>query len=61
MNVVEDGFGGSIIDPPKSTVMPSQAQSETDFLPLILGIMAVIAIVSGIVIFKQKSKITQKN
>ena len=51
----------SIIDPPKSPIISSQTQSETDFLPLVLGIMAVIAIVSGIVVFKQKSKIPQKN
>ena len=51
----------SIIDPPNSPIISSQTQSETDFLPLVLGIMAVIAIVSGIVVFKQKSKIPQKN
>ena len=51
----------SIIDPPKSSIISSQTQSETDFLPLVLGIMAVIPIVSGIVVFKQKSKIPQKN
>ena len=53
----------SIIDPPKTPVQtaPVLNESDIDYVPIILGIIIVIAIVSGIVIFKQKSKITQKN
>ncbi|MEC9087243.1 MAG: hypothetical protein VYC45_01290, partial [Thermoproteota archaeon] len=53
----------SIIDPPKTPIRstPILNESDVDFVPILLVIIAVIAIVSGIVIFKQKSKIPQKN
>ena len=52
----------SIIDPPKTHVKTTiHTESDIDYVPIILGIVAIIAIVSGIVIFKQKSKIPQKN
>ena len=53
----------SIIDPPKTPIQstPILNESDVDFVPILLVIIAVIAIVSGIVIFKQKSKIPQKN
>ena len=52
----------SIIDPPKTHVKTTiDTESDIDYVPIILGIVAIIAIVSGIVIFKQKSKIPQKN
>jgi len=52
----------SIIDPPKTHVKTTiDTESDIDYVPIMLGIVAIIAIVSGIVIFKQKSKIPQKN
>ena len=54
----------SVSDPPKPTILSTPTQNEQspiDYLPIIIiGIIAV-AIVSGVVIFKQKSKIPQKN
>ena len=52
----------SIIDPPKpsSTTFTAQNDFEFSYILIIIGIICV-AIVSGIVILKQKSKIPQKN
>jgi len=54
----------SIIDPPKSEIINSSSQvteSDTNYLLIIIiGIIA-IAIVSVLVVLKQKSKIPQKN
>ena len=54
----------SIIDPPKSPILNNVSQipeSETDYLFIIIIGIIVIAIVSVLVILKQKSKIPQKN
>ena len=54
----------SVSDPPKSTIISTPAQSElseVDYLPIIIIGIIMAVIVSGIVIFKQKSKIPQKN
>jgi|TARA_B100001540_G_scaffold305142_1_gene315711 subtilisin family serine protease len=51
----------SIIDPPKPTAASMSSKSEMEIMPIIIiGIIAA-AIISGLVILKQKSKIPQKN
>ena len=54
----------SIVDPPKppiSTISPEMVGSDQNYLlAIIIGVIA-IAIVSVLVVLKQKSKVPQKN
>ena len=54
----------SVVDPPKtsiSTISPEMVGSDQNYLlAIIIGVIA-IAIVSVLVILKQKSKVTPKN
>jgi subtilisin family serine protease len=54
----------SVVDPPKtsiSTISPEIVESNENYLPIIIISVIVIAIVSVLLILKQKSKIPQKN
>ena len=51
----------SIIDSPKPSIPLQDTSNDTNYLLIIIFGMIVIAIVSVLVILKQKSKIPQKN
>ena len=54
----------SVVDPPKtsiSTISPAMVGSDQNYLLAIIIAVIAIAIVSVLVILKQKSKVTPKN
>ena len=51
----------SIIDSPKPSISPQSLPTDTNYLLIIIFGIIAIAIVSVLVILKQKSKIPQKN